>query len=61
MAQFQVEVTLKNNGLVLIQGSTFKYWKGTGLPDYEGGADGLEKMFPEVVKELIELKVVKEI
>lgn len=51
-----IEVSLKNNGLVMLIGSKAKYWKGEGLPDYVGPIDGLPQ---EILDELIKMKAIK--
>lgn len=58
--EFQQEFLLKNNGLALFQGSTVKYWKGGGLPDYEGSFEGLAHAYPDIAKELLALEALIE-
>ena len=57
MSGFTMLYTTKAGGLVQIEGHIVKYWKGTGLPDYEGDMEGLEKTFPGVVAEMVKRKV----
>jgi hypothetical protein len=45
-------VELENGGLVELTGSTAKYWKAQGLPDYEGAIEGLPQ---GIIDELVAL------
>jgi hypothetical protein len=36
-----------------------KYWVGEGLPNYEGGVEGFVALYPGVVAELVQRKVLK--
>lgn len=58
--QFQVELTLEDGGLVILQGATVKYWETFGDPDYIGSLDGLHRAYPKVVKQLIDAGLVRE-
>jgi len=41
MVGFTLEYqTRDGNGLVEMCGDNVKYWRGTGLPEYEGGTEG---------------------
>ena len=57
MAMMTLEVEV-GRGLVELTGSNCKYWKGCGLPDYEGPITGLPT---EVIKTLVELGAIKNI
>jgi hypothetical protein len=59
MPGFIVEYTTKSGGLVVIESGTVKYWKGEGLPQFEGDLFGLSEYAPEVVVEMIERGIVK--
>lgn len=58
MPGFTLEFTTKNDGLVVINGDDVKYWEGTGLPTYEGSAEGFDKLFPKVVDEMVKRGIV---
>ena len=58
MPGFTLEFTTKNDGLVVINGDDVKYWKGTGIPTYEGSSEGFHEMYPEVVAELMERNLI---
>ena len=47
----------RDGWLVELTGKNAKYWKGEGLPDYEGSIEGLPK---EVIDELLERKMITE-
>jgi len=55
MAMMTLEIEI-GRGLVELTGSNCKYWKGCGLPDYEGPIAGLPA---EVIKTLVELGAIK--
>lgn len=52
----EIEVNFPDGSAVELRGTTAKYWKGCGLPDYEGPIEGLP---PEVLAALLANKVVK--
>lgn len=49
-------VELYGGGLVELQGTMVRYWKGLGEPDYVGPIAGLPA---HVIAELIDLKAIK--
>ena len=51
-----LEAELSNGGFVALSGRQAKYWKSTGLPDYEGDIVGLPV---EVLTELNEKSLIK--
>jgi hypothetical protein len=62
MAGYMVlQSVLSNGGEVELIGPNVKYWAGTGLPDYEGGIDGLREAFPAVFAELLQRKLIREV
>lgn len=46
----------QNGWVVELAGKNAKYWKGEGLPDYEGSIEGLPK---DVIDELLERNLIK--
>ena len=46
----------QNGGAVLLKGTTVKYWKGCGLPDYQGAIEGLPS---EVIEYLLSIGAIK--
>lgn len=56
MTGFIINYTTKADGLVQIEGQTVKYWKGTGLPDFEGDLDTFVKMYPDIRDEMVKKK-----
>jgi hypothetical protein len=51
-----MEINFPDGSAVELDGSMCKYWKGCGLPDYEGPIEGLP---PEVLAMLLSSKAVK--
>lgn len=51
-----IEVNFPDGSAVELDGTNVKYWKGCGLPDYEGPIEGLP---PEVLAALMANKAVK--
>jgi len=58
MVGFVIEYTTKNGGLVVIDGTNVKYWEGTGLPTYEGGTEGFDELYPQIVDEMEKRRIV---
>ena len=52
----EIEVNFPDGSAVELSGTTAKYWKGCGLPDYEGPIEGLPL---EVLTALLANKIVK--
>ena len=52
----EMEVNLPDGGAVLLKGTTVKYWKGCGLPDYQGAIEGLPS---EVIEYLLSIGAIK--
>jgi hypothetical protein len=53
-----IDVELSGGGAVELCGQNAKYWRGEGLPDYEGDITGL----PDAVfSELLMRRVIKEL
>jgi len=52
----EMEVDLPDGGAVLLKGKSAKYWKGFGLPDYEGAIEGLPS---EVIDYLLSIGAIK--
>lgn len=61
MSGFILEYETKAGGLVVMEGDSMKYWAGTGLPTYEGGSEGFEELYPEVVEEMVARKIIKRV
>jgi hypothetical protein len=53
-----LEVELPDGGAVTLEGSNAKYWKGCGLPDYEGAIDGLPA---QVLTQLVKAGAIKRV
>lgn len=58
MPGFIIEYVTKNGGLVVLDGQNVKYWANTGLPTYEGGTEGFDELYPEVVTEMEKRRLV---
>jgi len=56
MPGFVIHYTTRAGGLVQIDGQTVKYWKGTGLPDFEGDLDTFAETYPDITKEMVKKK-----
>ena len=56
MSGFVIHYTTRAGGLVQIDGQTVKYWKGTGLPDFEGDLDTFAETYPDITKEMVKKK-----
>ncbi len=56
MGYMTMEVELPDGGLVRLTGSMAVYWKGEGLPTYEGPIDGLPE---RVLRVLVEQELVR--
>jgi len=58
---FTLEVETRAGGLFTYDPEidVVKYWKGEGLPDYEGWMEGFALAYPAVVAELVRRKVLK--
>ena len=52
----ELEVDLPDGGAVLLKGTNVKYWKGFGLPDYQGTIEGLPS---KVIEYLLEVGAIK--
>ena len=61
MSNFILEYGTKAGGLVVIEAASVKYWAGTGLPTYEGDSEGFEKLYPEVVEEMLARKIIRRV
>jgi hypothetical protein len=61
MAAMTLCYETKDGGLVELTGTFMKYWRGTGLPDYEGDIEGFQEVFPGVFKEMLKAGVIKRI
>ena len=61
MTCFTLEVETRAGGLVVYDPEidVVKYWVGEGLPNYEGGVEGFVALYPGVVAELVQRKVLK--
>ena len=53
-----MEVELSDGGAVELCGQNVKYWRGQGLPDYEGDITGLPD---SVFSELLKRRMIKEL
>ena len=56
MSAMILDVELPGNRAVALEGDRVTFWIGEGLPTYKGPIDGLPK---EVIRELLELKVIR--
>ncbi len=62
MVGFTLEYqTRDGNGLVEMCGDNVKYWRGTGLPEYEGGTEGFTKLYPAIVEEMLKRGIIVEL
>ena len=61
MAAMTLCYETKDGGLVELTGTFMKYWRGTGLPDYEGDIEAFEQICPYIVEEMLEAGVIKRI
>lgn len=61
MTGFIIEYQTKTNGLVVIDGTSVKYWESTGLPTFEGDLDGLEQCYPDVIKEMLKRGILRKV
>lgn len=61
MAGFIIEYQTKAGGLVVIDGTSVKYWIATGLPSFEGDLDGLEQVYPDVIKEMLKRGILRKV
>lgn len=60
MARFLLNYTFSDNSYLEEQAcGTFKYWKGEGLPDYEGTFEGFAEAYPDKVACLVRRKIIK--
>ena len=59
MASLILEYTFKDSSCIAIENGTVKYWISYGLPDYEGGWEGFETLFPTHTKELLKNKIIR--
>lgn len=56
-----LEVNLARGGFAQIWWDNIKYWQDEGLPTYEGAFEGLELLFPKVLKDLLDCKAIKRV
>jgi hypothetical protein len=56
---FTINYDFKDGAYAEITGSSIKYWDGFGLPDYEGGLEGFETMYPLQLAELLKKKIIR--
>lgn len=58
MAGIILEFTFLDGGLIVLEGKNVKFWKGMGLPDFEGDFEGFAIVYPEKTLELLRAKVI---
>lgn len=56
MGMMHLEYESKAGWMVDLYGGTAKFWRGEGLPDYEGPIEGLPE---DVLKELLDKQLIK--
>lgn len=61
MAAMTLCYETKAGGLVELTGTRMKYWRGTGLPDFEGDIETFGQICPYIVEEMLEAGVIKRI
>lgn len=54
MSGFTINFTFKDNAYCEMYNGTIKFWAGYGIPDYEGGFEGFDMLYPKYMQELID-------
>lgn len=60
MAGMIIEFEFKDHALVVLEGSTAKFWLGEGLPTWEGPLDGFANEYPDRIAVLLKEGIVSE-
>ena len=58
MASFRVEYTFDDEAGVEINNSGIKFWKGTGLPDFEGDLECFALEYPKYMNILVKQRII---
>ena len=59
MGYMILEYQFKDNAFAELSGSNIKFWKASGLPDYEGCLDGFKQVHPNYFQQLLDSKAIR--
>ena len=60
MGHMILEHQFRDNAFAELSGSNIKFWKATGLPDYEGCLEGFSKVYPKYFQLLLDSKAIRQ-